>query len=179
MLRAVTKLLPSLVPSSTQLSKAELPKGSGVVLRTPTLEEGSEELKVIPLLADDVESCLLAGICRGWCQGCCQPLLCNRLAYAQDLERCLSPWRWLLFFNGLLFAEDIVLYHNPLQKVYGVCLVYHVKDVQRKAVVISGTSKESSWGRRETTEKMSFLVMLHSAQCAVVSLRLMSSYFLQ
>lgn len=68
------------------------------------------------------------GVCRGQCQGCCQPLLCNQLAYARDLERCLSPWRWLLSFNGLPFVQDIILYHNPLKKVYSVRLVYHVKD---------------------------------------------------
>lgn len=50
----VTEMLPSLVPLSTQLLKAELPMDSDVMLHTPKLE-GSEELWFLLELETRVE----------------------------------------------------------------------------------------------------------------------------
>lgn len=76
-------------------------------------------------LAGDVESCLLVGICHSQCQRCYRPPPCNwfQLAYAWDLERCLSSQYWLLVFNGLPFVEEVILYH--LYKKCTVCSGYH------------------------------------------------------
>lgn len=58
---------------------------------------------------------------------------------------------------------------TALYKECMVCLGYPQVLMGRKVVIISGAPKESSWAKRGIAEAVSFLIMLHNAQCTVIS----------